>query len=482
MKMNQQIFGAPRFRVLTDDQIEEMYFSALDVLQNTGALVYHEEALALLKDSDAVVKDNRVWVPISMVERALKNYPRKITLQGRGGAYSLRLQKDNVGFGTGSDLPFTLDKETGERRRCTYKDVHDSARTVDYLSNYDFFMSNGLVNDCPNPMTYDRHQFMAMAEGCTKPYVVTSVDGEGLQDIYNMACIMAGGEEQFRLHPMFVVYIEPISPLKNDRSAVEKLLFAAEKGIPAMYTPCPSSGATAPATMAGMLVQSLSETLFATVLCDLKKPGMPLIMGGVTTVMDMMTTSYSYGAPELSLASAANSEIAKWLGLLMFSTGGCSDAKTVDEQAAIESMTSNYYAMLSGANLVHDVGYIQGGTGSSIESLVMNEEIIGMVRQFAKGINTDEEHLALGLIDEKGPGGEYVTSDHTFHYWKEWFMPKLQDRADWETWQREGEKTMADRIREESDRILNEHTPTPIPEDQHKEMKKIIDAAEKRHS
>jgi len=482
MKMNQQIQMTPRFRVLSDDQIEEIFFSALDVLENTGGVIYHDEAIKLFKNSNAVVRGNNVRIPTTMVEEALNFYPRKITLKGRDGKRSLYLQKDSVGFGTGSDLPFTYDRETGQRRRTTYKDINNAAKLVDALPNYDFFMSHGIVGDAPNPQTYDRHQFMAMLDQCTKPMVVTSVDGEGLEDLWKMGCILQGGEEEFRLNPMFVAYIEPISPLKNDRTAVEKLLFAAEKKIPAMYTPCPSSGATAPASLAGMLVQSLAETLLATVLCHLKNPGMPLIMGGVTTILDMKKSTYSYGAPELSLASAANTDISKWLNLLMFSTGGCTDAKILDEQAAAEQMTNLFYSYLSGASLIHDVGYIDHGTNASLESLVLNEEMMGMVRQFGKGINTDDAHLALDLIEERGPGGEYVTTDHTFDHWKEWYMPTLQDRTDYETWVSEGEKSMGDRVKERTDQLLKEHEVPPIEEKMQQELNKIIKDADERHS
>ncbi len=482
MRMNQTIYQAPQFRVLSDDQIEQIYFSALNVLQNSGGMIYHEEALELFRKGGAIVRDNRVYVPNAMVEMALGSNPRKISLKGRNPKNTIELQKNNAGFGTGSDLPFTTDRKTGERRRTTYDDVNKGAILVDYLDNYDFHMSHGIVYDAPNPQTYDRRQFMAMLQKCTKPFVLTSVDGEGIEELWKMACMVRGGEDEFKLHPMFVAYIEPISPLKNDRTAVEKLLFCAEKGIPAMYTPCPSSGATAPATLAGMLVQSLAETLMAVVMCWLKKPGMPLIMGGVTTVMDMMTTTYSYGAPELSLACAANTDISKWIGLPMFSTGGCSDSKTVDEQTAAECSTSLFYAYLSGASLIHDVGYICSGTMASLESLVMNNEIIGMVRQFGKGINTDKDHLALDVIAEVGPGGEYVTHDHTYEYWREWFLPKLQDRSDWDTWNAEGKKTMLDRVVEETDRILETHEPEPLDEKLEKELWDLIHAADKRHS
>jgi len=483
LKVNQTIQQTTQFSVLSDDQIEQIYFAALEVLETTGARVLHERAIELFRGSDAVVTDETlVRLPASLVQRALGSNPRKITLAGRNRHRSVKLQPNAAYFGTGSDLPFTYDRKTGERRRCTRADVGDFARVVDALDQYDFHMSHGIVGDAPNPRTYDRHQFLAMLETCTKPMVLTTVDGEGLEDLWRMACMVCGGADELRLSPLFVVYIEPISPLNNDRTAMEKLLFAAEKGIPAMYTPCPSSGATAPATMAGMLVQSLAETLLAVALCHLAKPGMPLIMGGVTTVMDMATSSYSYGAPELSLVSAANTDISRWLGLPMFSTGGCTDAKVLDEQAATEMTTSLLYAQLSGANLIHDVGYMDCGTLATPEALVLCQELVGMVRAFGRGINTDDDHLALDLIDKVGPGGEFLTHDHTFDYWREWFLPKLQDRTDWETWLAEGEKTMLDRVVEETDRLLTTYEPEPLDEGLLTELKSIAAAADARHS
>lgn len=483
MKINQTVQGTPNFQVLSEDQIEMIYFAALDVLETSGGRIFHDEALELCRNSDAVVtEENRVRIPTSLVERALRGYPRKITLMGRDGKRSVKLQKDDVAFGTGSDTPFVYDRKTGKRRQCTFDDVATSARIVDYLPNFDFHMSHGLVSDVPNPKTYDRHQFLAMIMNNTKPMVLTSVDGDGLKDLWEMACLIRGGEEEFRLNPLFVVYIEPVSPFMNGKEAVEKLMFAAEKGIPAMYTPCPSAGATAPATIAGMLVQSVAEVLLAVVLSYLKKPGMPLIMGGVQTIMDMRTTTYSYGAPELSLASAASTDISKWLGLLMFSTGGCSDSKVVDEQAAAEATLSLYSAFLSGANFIHDVGYIDSGLNGSWSSLVMCDEIIGMIRQIGKGIQVDDETLALDILNEVGPGGEFVSHEHTYKHWREWFRPNLNDRSDYETWKNNGSKDFNDRLEAEVDRILDTHKPEPLDESVLQEMKKIIDLAEKRHS
>jgi trimethylamine--corrinoid protein Co-methyltransferase len=166
----------------------------------------------------------------------------------------------------------------------------------------------------------------------------------------------------------------------------------------------------------------------------------------------------------------------------MFSTGGCSDSKVVDEQAAVESAMSLYNAFLSGANFVHDVGYLDSGLNGSLPSLVMCDEIIGMIRQIGKGIRVDDETLSLDVLNEVGPGGEFVSHDHTFNHWKEWYRPTFIDRSNYETWVTTGKKTFNDRIEEQVDHILETYETEPLDENVLKEMKKIIDLADKRHS
>lgn len=484
MRVNLTDQRSTRFRVLSEDQIEMIYGAALEVLARTGGRVFHDEALILFRESDAVVTDgNLVRIPASMVERALKDYPGKISLAGRDGRRTVHLEKDEINFGTGSDCPFITDRKTGKRRRYTFNDVTEAARIVDALPNFDFFMSHGLVSDVPNPRTYDRHQLLAMVTNTTKPLILTAVNGDGLRDLHEMACLIRGGEEEFRLNPLFIIYIEPSSPLNHTKEAVEKLLYSAEKGIPAMYTPCPSAGATAPATIAGMLVQDLAETFLGLVLSNLKKPGMPLVMGGVQTIMDMMTSTFSYGAPELSIASAASTDISKWLGLPMFSTGGCSDSKVVDEQAAIEATLSLYTAMLSGASLIHDVGYLESGLNGSLQMLVLCDEIIDMVKHIGRGIRVDEETLCLDVIDRVGPGGQFLSEDHTLeHYRRDFWFPRLIDRSNYETWVGAGEKTLGARVEEKMNHILESHHPAPIDDDVIKEMKKIVEKADQKAS
>jgi trimethylamine--corrinoid protein Co-methyltransferase len=483
MRVNYQTNVTPRLRVLSDDQIEQIVYAAMDVLQHTGTRVYEENALRLLRGAGCVIEaDNLVHLPAWLVETSLRTTPSRIVLAGRDREKRIALEKDRIYFGTGSDCPFILDPYNGERRRYTFEDVYRAAKIADALPHMDFHMSLGLTSDVPIG-TYDRHQFLAMLRGTTKPFVITAVDAEGLADQLEMACAVIGGVDEWRKLPMFAVYIEPSSPLNNSREAVEKLLYAAENDIPAIYTPCPISGATAPATMAGVLVQAVAECLTGVVIAQLKRKGAAIIVGGVISIMDMSTTILSYGAPELSLLSAAHTEIAQYLHLPMFSTAGCSDAKTLDQQAAIEAAISIAFAALSGANLIHDVGYLESGLSGSYDMLVMSNEIVSLVKRILRGVQVDAEHLALDAIDRVGPGGHYLMDDHTLKYFRtEFWMPELLDRTNWDTWQANGAKPLHARVHEKVLDLIEHYQPAPIPDKSGHMLERIIARVDKAHA
>jgi trimethylamine--corrinoid protein Co-methyltransferase len=342
-------------------------------------------------------------------------------------------------------------------------------------------MSLGLTSGVLR-QTYDRPQFLAMLKGTSKPLVITAVDKEGLTDQYQMACEVLGGPDEFAKTPLFVVYIEPSSPLTNSTEAVEKILYAAETGIPAIYTPCIMAGGTGPVTLAGTMVQALAEYLTGVVVAQLKRRGAGVIMGGVNSPMDMATSILSYGAPELALISAAMTDVAKWLGVPMFSTAGCSDSKVLDEQAAIEATLSIVVAALSGANLIHDVGYLESGLLGSFDMLVMSDEVIGMAKRILEGIRMSPETLAVKVIEEVGPGGQYLTHEHTrAHFKAETWFPTLIDRQMRRTWETSGRRTMAQRVRSRVIEILEHHEPMPIPTIVEARLQEIVAQAEKRH-
>lgn len=483
MRTNYRSNANPVFRVLSDDEIEDIYLAALEVLQSTGTRVYHDEALALLRDAGCQVSDgNLVRIPSALVKACRDSAPERVTIAGRDRSKKLLLEYNKVYFGTGSDCPFVLDPYTDERRRYTYKDVYHAAKIAEALPNIDFHMSLGLTSDVP-VKTYDRHQFLAMVQGTTKPLVITAVNGQGLADQYEMACELVGGAEEFARAPLFIVYIEPSSPLKNSKEAVEKVLYAAGKSIPAIYTPCPMCGGTAPATLAGLLVQCLAECFVGLVIAQLRRRGAPIIIGGLVSIMDMSSTIMSYGAPEMTLLSAALTDIAKWLRLPMFSTAGCGDAKVLDEQAAIESAVSIAVGMLSGANLVHDVGYLESGLVGSFDMLVMSDEIISMVKRIARGVTVDPEHLAVEAIERVGPGGHFLADDHTLrHFRTEFWRPTLIERDRRERWEAAGAKTLGQRVRERVRDLIGNFTPPVLDPAVESKLKQICARADKQYA
>jgi len=452
-----------QFRVLSDCDAERIVLGALRVLADVGVLIKEPAARELLAEHGARVKGELVQIPDWMVQRALATAPRRFTVHARDPHQSLHIEPNRVHYGPGPTCPNFLDPYTGERRPYVMDDAIAVARTCDALEHISFVESLGSINDAPGGQM-DVYEFALMSRHTVKPIVAWAFSLASCADIHRLAIVMAGGETHFREKPNYIFYAEPMSPLHSGRDGMQKLMYCAQHRIPLVYTPCPIAGGTAPATFAGILVQATAESLHGLVVSQLISPGTPFIMGGVVSVMDMRDTMLSYGAPELGLLSAGLTEVAKSLGLPMWSTGGCTDAKLVDEQAAVEAAMSLALAGLSGADLVHDVGFIDSAMTGSLEMLVMSDEIIGMVARIARGLEVTEETLAVEVTAAVGPGGMYLGEDHTYRRFRhDCFFPKLAHRANYANWQAAGGTTMGERVNARVKQILEQHRPPPLP-------------------
>jgi trimethylamine--corrinoid protein Co-methyltransferase len=490
-KTNYLVNATPTFQVLTEDEIEAIYYSALRVLWETGVRVYEKEGVEVAYSGGAVVEDTTddsslVKIPSWMVDRARATLPQRVVIVGPPYQDGVRknvmdLYKNQIYYGTGSDTPFTIDPYNGQRRRATYKDVKNLAKLAELLPNIDFHMSLGITQDTAVG-TYDRWQYLAMLESTNKPINITAVDIDGLKDQLEMAYVRLGGREEWKKAPSFSLYIEPVSPLSHSQEVVQKLLFCCDNNVPFVYTPCPLAGATAPCTLAGTAVQALTESLFGIVLSQLRKPGAQLIIGGLMSAMDMQTAVYCYGSPEMALLSAAYTDITKWLRVPEYETGGCSDAKLFDEQAVMEATFNITAAGLIGGNMIHDVGYIEQGLTSSPELLVASDEIIDRTKRILRGIPVTDETKALHVIEDVGPGGHYLAHDHTFERFKtEIWRPKLSDRSVYSDWVQAGSKSYQDRVHERTIELLELETEPLLDEATYKELRRICELADERH-
>lgn len=373
------------------------------------------------------------------------------------------LEEGKTFFGPGSDCPFTIDLENGERRRAVAMDVRRIAHLCDGLEQIDFIMSMGTPSDVPT-MDHYLHSFVEMIRGSVKPNVYTALDRSDMEDIYQIACAVAGGEMELREKPFMMLYAESISPLLYNDDSVEKLLFCADKGIPVTYPPSPNTGGGGPITVAGALALGNAECLAGLVLTQLMRPGTPFLYGMNIAALDMKSAIVSYGAPEWATAMPAWTELGRSYGLPVWGAAGATDSKVVDAQAGIEATVTIMSAFLSRCNLVHDVGYIEYGTTSSMEMLVVADEAIRDVRYIMGGVEVSERTLARDAIHRAKPGGGFLADDHTFENWKwaQW-RPRLIDRMHYDRWLKKGGKDMAARANERAREILAEHEVPPLP-------------------
>jgi trimethylamine---corrinoid protein Co-methyltransferase len=470
-------YRSPQFSLLSDSQLEDIHLAALEVLRRTGIRFHHPEAVDMLKHAGAFVSDgNLVKFPTRMVENALSSTPGRVIMCDRNGKQAVFLEGRKVNFGTGSDCLNLLDPETGEHRRFTQNDIINGYHLCDALPNIHFVMSIGLPADVDPKCTYDVQMAM-MLEHTTKPIVFVTNDQASCQRAIDMAAVVAGGYEALREQQHILLYSEPSSPLQQSKTAVDKLLMMAEHELPVVHSPGPQMGGTAPITMASGLSMSLAEIFSSLVLHQLKKPGAPFIFGAGLHHMDMKATQICYASPEFQLTKAAIAELGRWYGIPTWGYAGCSDAKVMDEQAALEAMLSVLMAQLSGGNLIHDVGYMESGLTCSYEMIVLTDELVSMTNNLMKAIDTSTDSLMLDEIDRVGPGGHFLNSDQTLNRFRDFWYPTLLDRSIRSTWLRKGATTLGNRLNGKVKEIIKDHKPEPMNKSVVKQVHEILSRA-----
>ena len=468
------------FRTLTEKQAEEIHFASSRILEETGMVIHHQEAVELLRQAGAQVENGtRVYFPNYLVKKALQSAPSHVTLYNRNGETALQLQGSNVYFGTGSDTLNYLDPVSQERRKWHQEDVANAIRLCDKLPNIDFVMSMGLLCDVDRRMI-NREQYAIMVQNTVKPQVVIAEDGDTLRDIIEMAASAVGGKERLRQKPLFMIYTEPTSPLQHPQESVEKLLIAAENGVPTNFACGGVAGASVPTTVGGALVQANAEALSGLVIHQLKAPGAPFVYGYGNSPLDMRTMQAVYGTPEAVLFQGGMVDLAHYYELPSWGYAGCCNAKVCDEQAIAESTMFTLMGALQGCNIMHDVFYMEFGLTGSLELLVISNEVIGRARRLLKGIDTDQESLGVEAIMRVGPGGNFLGDDHTANHFRENWLPDLSDFNNFENWSENGSKTMVDRARDRIKQILETHQPKPVTDEVREKIEAVLKEARKK--
>lgn len=450
------------FRVLSDDAVWEIKRAAFDILDKTGCKVLHQGARKLLKQAGAVVRDERVKVPEFVVQECVNRAPKGVTIFDRDGNRAMEIEGRKTYYGTSTASPNTKDALTGEIHETRVEDIARGALVADALPHIDWVMPMGSSQDVP-AIAADVHEFEAVVTHTSKPIVFIGYSSRGMELVFEMAAEVAGGLDALRERPFLLSYPEPITPLVFPAEVVDRMFVSADLGMPQIGGPTQQPGATAPVTLAGAVALATAEALMNVTLAQLRRPGSPCFMAANIGAFDMSTSVISMAAPEMSLALAAQAEVAQSFGLPTWGLAGATDAKTLDAQAGIDGTFSILAQGLAGLNLIHDVGYMDNGMVCSTEMLVMGNEVIGMTKRFVRGIEVTPETLARDVIEKVGPGGHFLLENHTYeHFRNELWMPTLLTRQPYDTWVQQGAKDMSQRVLERVREIIETHKPPAL--------------------
>ena len=468
------------FQVLTHDQVEEIKRASYDVMAKVGFKVHHAGARKMLKQAGCRVKDEYVKVPEHVVNACLETTPKGYMIYYRDGRPAMQVKGRKSYYGTSTASPNTMDALTGDIHPTQVTDIAKSAKVADALEHIDWVMPMGSAQDVP-PTVADLYEFEAVVTNTTKPIVFIGYTAKGVELVYEMAAEVAGGLESLQDRPFLIFYPEPISPLVHPADVIERIFVCADLNLPQMQGPSIQFGATAPVTLAGGLVQGTAEALMCVVLAQLRNPGCPCSMGCNFGALDMSSGLLSLACPEMSLALAAQAEIALSFGLPTWGLAGSTGAKVLDAQAGAESAFSILAQGLGSLNLIHDVGYMDNGMICSAAQLVLGNENIGMTKRFVRGIAINQATLALEVIERVGPGGHFLQEPHTLeHFKEELWVPELMTREPREIWQQTGSKDLATVIQEKLQTILETHAVPTLADNTLSAIQKIREKGEKR--
>ena len=468
--------------VLSKDEILQIHKSALEILMDPGIKIQHEEALDIFKQAGAEIEQTKqiAHIPAHLVEFALNHAPRFITICGKNPKYDLKSGTGAVHFSSGHGATFVIDFDTGERRPATKRDLENVVRLHDALPNTHLIYPEIYPQDV-STKALDRHISQALLCHTEKPVVATAYDGKAARDLLRMGWAIAGSEEALRRRPMFTVSLGIITPLLFERDRVGVLLEICRSGHPFQVYTIPSAGGTSPATLAGTLVITVAELLAGLVLTQLVRSGVPVRLMAYPSIIDQRYGCFTFACPEKVLMAAAMAQMFRYYGVPHAIHGATTRANVLDAQAGYETGIFDMFTALSGSEIVIE------GTSSALEDTVLSayeqavigDEICDMVYRILRGIEVNPETLAVDVIREIGPGGEFLTHRHTGDHFKlENWDAKLSNRMARDEWKGTGALDVRAKAREEVKRILATHHPKSLDADVQRKLQKIVEEAE----
>jgi trimethylamine--corrinoid protein Co-methyltransferase len=477
----------PKLSLLSNEDVERIISGAYDLLSSTGVKIKHTEALQILSDHGASVdfSSQVATMPQDLVEKCLKTVPSSLEFFNFKGDKTVILKGDTVNFVLDSAPLYLLDSETKKIRTSCTKDMVDIIKIVDNLEHVSCMTACVVPDDVPASIC-DVIRFHQTLVYSNKPVFGGAFSIDGLLAEIELLSVLAGGKEKMGKKPRVFMAANPSAPLMWTQTSAGNLVDCAKNNIPLMIIPIPLSGGSTPVTLAGTMVEHTAECLSGIVISQCIKVGAPIIYGGGATALDMLQGINAEGAMETKMMAVANnSQIGKYFNLPTAANCGRSDAVMFDAQAATESGFGMLLGALAGINLIRGVGMLDHGGAVSMEKMIYDNEVCGMILRLINGITVTEETLAVDFIKEnKHNSSNIIGSDHTLDWFKkELFYPSYDiiSRISYGQYVESGSREIFERTREKKEQLLDKYKPPKIDPHTLDEMRRILtEYAEKK--
>lgn len=431
------------FEYFTNEDVQEIHNATLRVLEKTGVNIGYGPALTVYREAGCRVEGERVYFPASLVEKYISKAPSEFTLYARNPEKNVIIGGDHIAFIPCYGPPLVTDLDRG-RRESVYEDYTNFVK-LSYASK-SIDITGGMMAEPGDLPVEQRNAWMTYAslKYSDKPFMGGTAGADAARETMEMAALVFGGKEALAERPPFISILCSLTPLSYDENMLGAIMEYAKAGMPQLISSLSMAGATSPATMEGTLVIQNAEILAGIVLTQILRPGTPVVYSGSSSSASMRFGTLSIGAPENAINAASTAQMARFYGLPCRSGGAITDSKIPDIQAGLESMMNHLMATVSGVNFVlHSAGILESYMATSYEKFMIDDEICGMCKRIKKGQKVTADRLCEEVINDVGPGGEYLTNMHTFQNFRnEFYQPQLEERDNYQNWLNKGGESL----------------------------------------
>ena len=457
------------YNPLSDADVARIYEAALVALEQIGLIDAPESGVQVMTAAGAIYGDDkRLRFPRALVEKMLALAAKDVTLCARDPQYDLDLSGTKVHYGTAGAAVHMVDVHGRNYRESTVQDLHDAARIVQQLDNLHFLQRPMVARDITDNREMDLNTIYACCAGTTKHIGTSFTEPDFVHDALEMLHMIAGGEDKWRARPFVLnsnCFVVP--PMKFATESCQVMENCIAGGMPVLLLSAGQAGATAPAPIAGAIVQAVAECLAGVVYVNAIKPGYPAVFGTWPFVSDLRTGAMSGGSGEQALLTAGCAQMHRFLGVSGGAAAGIADAKLPDMQAGWEQMCSNVMAGLSGLNMVYEAAGMHASLlGFCFESLILGDDLLGQAMRCVRGIEVNDETLGLETIKDvclSGPG-HYLGSDQTLGLMEtEYVYPVVADRTSPKEWAEKDKPDLIETAIARKDAILEKPSEAGFP-------------------